>query len=74
MLFRSDWAAPIATLMIEKYLRDSISRPELEKRMFEGVVQPKIYLEEKMKEEKKKQEKKDSLSTKVVAISRKTEH
>lgn len=34
--FGSSWAAPIASLMIEKYLRDSISRPELEKRMFEG--------------------------------------
>jgi penicillin-binding protein 2 len=39
----SDWGAPIATLMIEKYLNDSISRPELEKRMLEGVVAPKIY-------------------------------
>jgi len=30
------WAAPIASLMIEKYLRDSISRPEIEKKMLEG--------------------------------------
>jgi penicillin-binding protein 2 len=37
------WAAPIATLMMEKYLTDSISRPELEKRMFDGVVIPKVY-------------------------------
>ncbi len=29
---------PIASLMMEKYLTDSISRPELEKRMLEGVV------------------------------------
>jgi penicillin-binding protein 2 len=34
------WAAPIATLMIEEYLRDSISRPELDKRMREGVILP----------------------------------
>lgn len=67
----SDWGAPIATLMIEKYLRDSISRPELEKRMFEGVVLPKIYLEERLKEEKKKQEKKDSLATKAIVAQRK---
>ncbi len=30
------WAAPIASLMIEQYLRDSISRPDLEKRMLEA--------------------------------------
>jgi penicillin-binding protein 2 len=34
------WAAPIASLMIEKYLRDSISRPAYEKRMLEGSVLP----------------------------------
>ena len=28
--FGATWAAPIASLMIEKYLRDSISRPYLE--------------------------------------------
>lgn len=32
------WAVPIGGLMIEKYLRDSISKPEMEKRMLEGVV------------------------------------
>lgn len=32
----SRWAAPIAGLIIEKYLRDSISNPALEKRMIEG--------------------------------------
>ncbi len=32
----SRWAAPIAGLMIEKYLSDSISRPAIEKRMMEG--------------------------------------
>ena len=66
----SDWAAPIATLMMEKYLRDSISRPELEKRMLDGVVLPKVYMEEKLKEEKKKQEKKDSVATKVIAVKK----
>ena len=43
----ADWAAPIATLMMEKYLTDSISRPQLEKRMFDGVISPKIYQEKK---------------------------
>ena len=36
----ADWAAPIATLMIEKYLKGSISRPDVEKRMMEGVIMP----------------------------------
>jgi len=34
--YGSTWAAPIASLMIEKYITDSISRPKLEKRMLEG--------------------------------------
>jgi penicillin-binding protein 2 len=34
--FGAQWAAPIASLMIEKYLTDSISRPDVEKRMLEG--------------------------------------
>ncbi len=50
----SDWGAPIATLMIEKYLMDSISRPQLEKRMIEGVITPKIYQEKKISGENKK--------------------
>jgi len=32
----ASWAAPIASLMIEKYLRGYITRPDMEKRMFEG--------------------------------------
>lgn len=36
----SQWAAPMASLMIEKYLTDSIKRPEIEKRMLEGVILP----------------------------------
>ena len=32
----SRWAAPIASLMTEKYLTDTITRPSLELRMFEG--------------------------------------
>lgn len=34
--FGATWAAPIASLMIEKSLTGKITRPELEKRMFEG--------------------------------------
>jgi len=34
--YGSTWAAPIASLMIEKYLNDTISRPHIEKRMLEG--------------------------------------
>lgn len=58
----SDWAAPIATLMMEKYLADSISRPQLEKRMLDGVIEPKIYQEKKPDPPVKKPD-----STKVVA-------
>ncbi|MDB9964290.1 penicillin-binding protein 2 [Vicingaceae bacterium] len=32
----SRWAAPIAGLLIEQYLRDTITRPHIEKRMLEG--------------------------------------
>lgn len=40
----SRWAAPIAGLMIEQYLSDTISRPLIEKRMLEGdlIHPPKI--------------------------------
>ncbi len=34
--YGSTWAAPINSLIIEKYLTDSISRPWVEKRMLEG--------------------------------------
>jgi penicillin-binding protein 2 len=36
--FGGTWAAPIASLMIEKYLKDSITRPEIEKRMLEAKL------------------------------------
>jgi penicillin-binding protein 2 len=38
--FGGAWAAPIASLMMEKYLTDSISRPALEQRMKEGYLMP----------------------------------
>ena len=38
--FGGTWAAPIASLMMEKYLRDSISRPTLEEKMFNGYLLP----------------------------------
>jgi penicillin-binding protein 2 len=34
------WAAPIASLMMEQYLTDSISRPELYERMIKGNLLP----------------------------------
>ena len=33
------WAGPMASLMIEKYLRGTITRTDLEKRMLEGSLQ-----------------------------------
>ncbi len=38
--FGAAWAAPIASLMMEKYLTDSITRPSLEERMESGVILP----------------------------------
>lgn len=38
--FGSTWAAPIATLLIEKYLTGNIKRTEIEKRMLEGNLLP----------------------------------
>src|SRR5690606_17675488 len=35
----SRWAGPMASLMIEKYLRGKITRTDLEKRMLEGSLQ-----------------------------------
>jgi penicillin-binding protein 2 len=34
--FGATWAAPIASLMMEKYLLGKVSRPEMEQRMFDG--------------------------------------
>ncbi|MBK8873604.1 MAG: penicillin-binding protein 2 [Bacteroidetes bacterium] len=38
--FGAAWAAPVASLMMEKYLTDSISRPELYERMIKGNLLP----------------------------------
>ena len=35
----STWAVPIASLMIEKYLNDTIERDWLEKKIVEGVIE-----------------------------------
>jgi penicillin-binding protein 2 len=34
--FGATWAAPIASLMIEKYLNDSISRPQVEQKILDA--------------------------------------
>lgn len=40
--FGSTWAAPIASLMIDKYLNDTISRPDVEQRILEAdLIHPK---------------------------------
>jgi penicillin-binding protein 2 len=41
----ASWAAPIASLMIEKYLNRIVLRTDLEKRMKEGVVIPPVKTE-----------------------------
>jgi len=39
--FGATWAAPIASLMMEKYLRREVKRPEMEKRIFEANLLPR---------------------------------
>ena len=39
--FGGTWAAPIASLMIEKYLKNSISNPEKEKRVLDAKLNKK---------------------------------
>lgn len=51
----ASWAGPIASLMIEKYLKDKITRTDLEKRMLEGDLSANYVLRDiadKQKEEK----------------------
>ena len=40
--FGSSWAAPIASLLVEKYLNGEISRPELEDHVLEGNLMSKV--------------------------------
>lgn len=45
--YGSTWAAPIASLMIEKYINDSVTRHDIEKRMIEGnLINGTYYREE----------------------------
>jgi penicillin-binding protein 2 len=38
------YAAPIASLLVEKYLTDSISRPEIQENMKKAVILPQVKL------------------------------
>lgn len=40
--FGATWAAPIASLLVEKYLKGEISRPDLEKRIMEGDLMARV--------------------------------
>ncbi|QCX37838.1 penicillin-binding protein 2 [Aureibaculum algae] len=58
----SRWAGPMASLMIEKYIRGEVSRPREEKRMFEGSLREEYdkqllteQLEKEIKEKLKKE-------------------
>ena len=44
--FGATWAGPIASLMIEKYLKKEITRTDLEKRMLEGNLADKYILKD----------------------------
>ena len=41
----SRWAAPIASLMTEKYLTDTITRPAIEQRMVDGALHEEYRLQ-----------------------------
>lgn len=59
----SRWAAPMASLMMEKYLTGEIDRPRLEKRMMEGDLRPQYreqHLTQLEKARKRRQAQKDS--------------
>lgn len=49
--FGATWAGPIARLMMEKYLKGKITRPDLEKRMFEADLMHKGKMAEIKNEE-----------------------
>lgn len=56
--FGATWAGPIASLMIEKYLKGEITRTDLEKRMLEGDLSTNYVLKDisdKQREEREKQ-------------------
>ncbi len=40
--FGATWAAPIASLMVEKYLTGQITRPDMEKRVKEGNLMNRV--------------------------------
>ena len=40
--FGATWAAPVASLLTEKYLTGEISRPELERRVLEGNLMDRV--------------------------------
>lgn len=64
----ASWAAPIASLMIEKYLTDTIKRTDLEQRMLQGnTIQ---YLAEEKTEPKKKHNKHTSTSNRYASIKK----
>jgi penicillin-binding protein 2 len=45
--YGAEWACPIASLLIEKYLTRKITRPALEKKMLEGDLIHKVYVKKK---------------------------
>lgn len=64
----ADWAAPIASLMIEKYLTDTIKRPEIEQRMLNGnTIQ---YLAEEKTAPKKKHNKHTAKPVRMASIKK----
>ena len=55
--FGATWAGPIASLMLEKYLKKEITRTDLEKRMLEGNLSSNYILKDKAERQKEEREK-----------------
>lgn len=54
--FGATWAGPIASLMIEKYLKGEITRTDLEKRMLEGDLNDNYILVDKAIKQKEERD------------------
>lgn len=55
------WAAPIASLMIEKYLNDTVARPILEERMIKGNLLANVITDLTPKVKKKKSDESEKI-------------
>ncbi len=72
--FGATWAGPIASLMIEKYLKGEISRTDLEKRMLEGDLSENYVLrdiaDKQLEERRKKRAEEERLKKELESVAK----